>query len=132
MFGQKKTVPIESIHVSKNPYPLDDTFIRLYQEYLSGKLPAQFALIVPSGIRPHSDYVPDLDTAYVAQVQAAYDQNQPPAITVYPMGDLFVMADDYHLFHTYRAIEAEAIPCYVLGEARGPHVLYRTDVTPVS
>src|SRR5687768_15590844 len=117
MFGRKKTVPIDALQVEPPPYPLDDTFIGLYQLYLQGSLAADFAAIELEGIVPHTDYVPPLVDAFVAGVRAAIEQDQPPVITVYPRGEQFVMCDDYHLFYAYRQLGAEAIFCYVLGPA---------------
>jgi hypothetical protein len=124
MLGQRKTVPIEAINPGEAPYPLDEIFIERFQLYLQGTLTPYFALIQAAGIRPHSDYVPESDAASLASVQQSVNSDQPPAITVYPRDDFFVMSNDYSVFFAYLKLGWDAIPCHVLGLAQGPYVLY--------
>lgn len=122
MFGGRKIVPIDQIDPGPQLYPTDELFISLYQQHLLGTLAVEEAVIAIEGIDPHSDFRPIVHTDFLAEVEAAINRGEAPAITVYPRNDRFVMCDDYNVYFSYQDLKMQDIPYVVLGLLTGPHV----------
>lgn len=98
--------------------PRDDYLISLLKKAYSGKLKCYITIIKSKGIKPYSDYIPEIREQDLKTII----DTQPP-IYVYPKNDVFVMSDDYYSYYSYLKLGFKKIPCVVLGKPIGKYIV---------
>lgn len=124
-----KTVKISDINskFGGNSAPKDEKMIELLKEAYSGKLLAQVAMIKIEGIKPFSDFKPQISNEFRSYFEELEKQGNPPPLYVYPKDGYFVMSDDYNGYHLYMEKNYQKIVCVVLGDADGSLVLEKSE-----
>jgi len=120
-----KTIKASDIHIEfggKNP-PKDDYFIQLFTQSQKGELLCHMAIIKIEGIKPFSDYKPEISERYRKWFERKIAAHSSPPIYVYPKDDMFIMSDDYDAYNLYLEKGYKEMLCVVLGEAKGPFAI---------
>lgn len=121
----KSTIKLSDIKVgfgSENP-PKDDYMIGLLSHAYKGELLCYMAIIKIEGIKPFSDYKPEISERFKNWFERKIAAHSPPPIYVYPKDDVFIMSDDYSAYNLYLKKGNKEMLCIVLGQAKGPHVI---------
>jgi len=124
--NEVKRVRVEGLQVDPALTPLDPTLQGLMQEAFEGRVPlyraeVPLALCVPGD----PDCRPDLHPAGIAAIRLTIEnwRNKRFAyLLVYPRGVWFVVSDDYPQLFAYLSVQADYVPCWVLGKPDNPLV----------
>jgi len=118
---------IKLIHVKDiKPYPgmephTDSKFIKLFKLAITGKIPTYFAKIPIHLIQLFDQsFLPKTQPGREKAIRHhgySIDQQEGPAVWVYPKDGMFILSDDYFAYQAYRATNAEFLPCFIMGNA---------------
>lgn len=107
--------------------PKDEELIQLLKSAYIGKLLVRIALVKAEGIRPFSDFKPNISDDYRKYFEETEKQGTPPPLYVYPKDGYFIMSDDYNAYYLYIEKGYAKIMCTVLGEPEGSFVIEKSD-----
>ena len=116
------TVDLDEVE-PKFPFKKDEKFIELYKQVAQDKIPYYWAVIKIDGIKPFSDADVEIEDSFRKHFLEKYTEGKPISIHVYQDGDVFIMSDDYMSFTLYKGLGVKTIPCLVMGEPVGDHVI---------
>ena len=111
-----KLSDIQNADFNEDTEPKDEYFIELFTKALKGEIDCRKAIILLSGIKPFSDYVPVVSKEYKQHFIDGYNANQPHFIYVYEREGEIIMSDDYSSYYLYKLVGANEALCIVLGE----------------
>lgn len=117
----KSTIKLSDIKVGfggKNP-PKDDYMMELLGKAYKGELFCHMTIIKIEGIKPFSDYKPEISERFRNWFERKIAAHSSPPIYVYPKDDMFIMSDDYSAYNLYLKNGNKEMLCIVLGEAKG-------------
>mgnify|MGYP001563547206 CR=1 FL=1 len=106
--------------------PKDEKLIELLMKAYSGELFVRVALIKIEGIKPFSDFQPDISPEFRIGFENKEKQNKPPPIYVYPSTEYFVMSDDYRTYYMYKEKRYSKIMCILLGDSESEFIIEKS------
>jgi len=106
--------------------PKDERLIGLLKNAYQGKLLVHTVLIKFEGIKPFSDFKPQISMEYRNYFETIEKQGSPPPLYVYPVQDLFIMSDDYNAYFLYQEKGYQEIVCVLLGDSDSKFIIKKS------
>ncbi len=122
--NKMKTIKLSDIKIKfggKN-LPKDNNFLDRYKQASLGKIPVYWGMINIEGIKPFSNYRPEISQDFIDNIHQKLNSGDLISIYVYPQKGVFIMSDDYNVYYLYIYSGYKKIPCYILGEPEGKYV----------
>lgn len=113
-----------------NP-PKDQRFIDLFEDAIVGKLLVRLVLVKIEGIRPFSDFRPEISDGYRKYFEELEGKGTPPPLYVYPDKDHFIMSDDYNAYFLYKEKKYTEIMCILLGDSDSEYIIEKSEPFPL-
>jgi len=120
-----KTIKMINVKDIK-PYPgmepkKDSNFIKIFKLAITGEIPTYYAKVPIHLIQLFDQRFllkdkPGREKA-IRHLGHSIDQQEGPAVWVYPKDGMFILSDDYFAYQAYRATNAEFLPCFIMGNA---------------
>jgi len=107
--------------------PKDKKLIELLKKAYKGELLVRVVLIKTEGIKPFSDYRPDISGEFRKNFEEKEKQGSPSPIYAYPSKDYFIMSDDYRAYYLYKEKKYSKIMCILLGESDSEFIIEKSE-----
>ena len=102
--------------------PTDNKLLKLLTRAYKGKFPCHTAVILIEGIKPFSNYRPEISKEFRDYFHYRLAKGFPSTLYVYQEGENFIMSDDYMAYYQYLDDGLKEVPCTVLGDPIGKYV----------
>lgn len=107
--------------------PKDKKLIELLKKAYKGELLVRVALIKTEGIKPFSDYRPEISEEFRKNFEEKEKQDNPSPIYVYPSNNSFIMSDDYRAYYLYKKKKYPKIMCILLGDSNSEFIVEKSE-----
>lgn len=107
--------------------PEDKRLTDLFKKAYQGKILVCTALIKAEGIKPFSDFKPNISDEFRTYFETQEKENLTPPLYVYPEGEFFIMSDDYSTYYLYKEKGYEEVMCIVIGKTDGEFVIEKSE-----
>ena len=116
------TINVSDI-IIKNGAPWDEYLIELLKKAYKGEIQCYIAVLNIEGIKPFSDYKPEISEKDREHFGQDLSEEKFPQIFVYPKSNMFIMSDNYNTYYLYKDKGIKQVLCVILGEAESPFIL---------
>lgn len=130
----KKTDSNKEIDISKikvefggENEPKDEKLIELLGKAYREELLVRIALIKFEGIKPFSNFIPNISKEFREYFEEKEKQDVPPQIYVYPENNYFIMSDDYNSYFLYKEKNYKEVICVVLGDSESEFIIEKSE-----
>lgn len=107
--------------------PKDKKLLELLKRAYKGELLVRVALIKTEGIKPFSDFKPEISEEFRNNFDYKEKQGNPSLIYVYPSNEIFIMSDDYRSYYLYKEKNYPKIICVLLGDAESEYIIEKSE-----
>ena len=120
-----KTIPLSKIEVKfGGKYPLkDEKLMGLLKKAYKGELLVRTALIKIDGIKPFTDFKPEISNEFREYFEKCEKQRTPLPLYVYPENEMFVMSDDFNSYYSYLEKGYTKVMCILLGDSNSIFII---------
>lgn len=94
----------------------DEYFLGLLEKAYTGKLKSFMAIVKMNAIKPRTDYEPEVSGGFRRHFFEKLTKGEAMPLYVYQKEGKFIMSDDYSTYSLYKEMNAEEVPCVVIGE----------------